>query len=81
MVTIPPVPPPAPAAFTQEAMEAALPAARRLAMMLYAATKLPGDVFLAAHAADALAKVNAELSIGQRGDALAAAARAAGEVA
>ena len=82
MVTIPPVPPPAPAAFTQEAMEAALEHARMLAQMLYAATELlPGDAVLAARAADALAKVNAELSIGQRSNALAAAARAAGEVA
>jgi hypothetical protein len=63
-------------------MAAALPHARLLAQMLYAATELlPGDAVRATRAADALAKVNAELSIGQRSDALAAAARAAGEVA
>jgi hypothetical protein len=82
MVKILNVPPPAPAAFTTEAMAAALEHARMLAQMLYAATELlPGDAVLAARAEDALAKVNAELSIGQRGAALAAAARAAGEVA
>jgi hypothetical protein len=82
MPTIVPIPPPAPEAFTPEAMTAALPHARKLAMMLYAATELlPGDAPLAAHAADALACVNAELAIGQQGEALAATARAAGEVA
>jgi len=82
MPTIIPIPPPAPAAFTPEAMTAALPHARKLAMMLYEATEsLPGDPVLTAHAADALARVNAELAIGQRGEALAAVARAAGEVA
>jgi hypothetical protein len=82
MPTIMPIPPPAPESFTQEAMAAALPHARRLAMMLYAATELlPGDAPLASHAADALACVNAALAIDQEGEALAAAARAAGEVA
>ena len=86
MPAIPPVPPPAPAAFTQEAMAAALPHARLLAQMLYAATELLPDEALPGHAAAIvaaaeLAAVNAELSIGQRSDALAAAARAAGEVA
>jgi hypothetical protein len=83
MPTIIPIPPPAPAAFTQEAMTAALPHACKLAMMLYGATtgSLPGDPIFTAHAADALARVNAALAIGQQGEALAAAARAAGEVA
>jgi hypothetical protein len=75
-------PQPISASFTIEAMRNALPHARMLAQHLYTATEqVPGDPVILAAAADALARVNAELSIGQRSDALAAAARAAGEVA
>jgi hypothetical protein len=82
MVKILNVPPPAPAAFTTEAMAAALEHARMLAQMLYAATELlPGDAILTARAAEALARINEELAIVQRSETLAGAARAAGHVA
>jgi hypothetical protein len=82
MLPITLVPPPGPPAHTIEAMKAALPHARMLAQMLYAATELlPGDAVLAARAADALARINEELAIVQRSETLAGAARAAGHVA